>query len=250
MSKTVKLILAANLLAITVLVFVFPHLMVSPGKLIPGHKQLETDCFACHIAWRGSAAERCIVCHAPNDIGRVTTTGQAIVRAKTVVPFHQELNENNCTACHTDHAGTKRYQWQSRFDHALLKGAARERCASCHQAPKDNLHEKIDGNCGKCHSQDKWTPATFDHNQYFVLDRDHNDRCVTCHVRNDYSRYTCYGCHEHSLGKIRREHIEEGIDKFDDCVECHRSADEHDIRGRGGKRGKREGRRGREHDDD
>lgn len=250
MSRTAKIILAANLLALTALVFLMPHLMISPGKLIPGHKQLETDCFACHLAWRGSAAKRCIVCHTPNDIGRVTTTGQPIVRAKTVVPFHQELIEDNCTACHIDHAGTKRYQWQGRFDHALLKGAARERCATCHQSPKDNLHQQIDGNCGKCHSQDKWTPATFDHDQHFVLDRDHNDRCVTCHVRNDYSRYTCYGCHEHSLGKIRREHIEEGISNFDDCVECHRSADKHDIRGRGGKRDKHERRRGRKHDDD
>jgi cytochrome c2 len=52
--------------------------------------------------------------------------------------------------------------------------------------------------------------------------------------------------------KIRREHIEEGIRDFDNCVECHRSADEHDIRGRGGERdGKKDGKRGRkDHDDD
>ena len=63
----------------------------------------------------------------------------------------------------------------------------------------------------QCHSQDKWIPATFDHDKYFQLDRDHNKRCVTCHVRNDYSRYTCYGCHEHTPDNIRREHVEEGI---------------------------------------
>ena len=251
MSKTVKFILAFNLLAVTALVFLMPHLMISPGKLIPGHKALETDCFACHAAFRGSTAERCVACHAPNDIGRVTTKGQPIVRAKTIVPFHQELIQDNCIACHSDHSGTRRYQWQGRFDHALLKGASRDRCQTCHQSPKDNLHQQIDGNCGKCHSQTKWTPATFDHDQYFVLDRDHNDRCVTCHVRNDYSRYTCYGCHEHSLGNIRGKHIEEGISNFDNCVECHRSADEHDIRGRGREGGER-GKRGRRHggDDD
>ena len=48
---------------------------------------------------------------------------------------------------------------------------------------------------------------------------------------NDYSRYTCYGCHEHTPANIRREHIEEGIRKFDDCFACHRNADEHDMRG-------------------
>jgi hypothetical protein len=92
-------------------------------------------------------------------------------------------------------------------------------------------------------------PATFDHDKYFVLDRDHNVKCVTCHERNDYSRYTCYGCHEHSPEKIRREHIEEGIRDFKNCVECHRSADEHDIRMPGrGRKGER--RHGRERDDD
>ena len=54
---------------------------------------------------------------------------------------------------------------------------------------------------------------------------------MTCHVRNDYSAYTCYGCHEHTPANIRREHVDEGIRQFDNCVECHRSADEHDIKG-------------------
>jgi hypothetical protein len=37
--------------------------------------------------------------------------------------------------------------------------------------------------------------------------------------------------------------VEEGIRNFDNCVECHRSANEHDIKGRGregGGQGKRE----------
>jgi hypothetical protein len=94
------------------------------------------------------------------------------------------------------------------------------------QITHDALHKQITGNCGQCHTQKKWTPATFEHDKYFVLDRDHNASCVTCHVRNDYSRYTCYGCHEHTPANIRREHVEEGIRDFDNCVECHRSADE------------------------
>jgi hypothetical protein len=49
--------------------------------------------------------------------------------------------------------------------------------------------------------------------------------CVTCHVGNDYSRYTCYGCHEHTVQNILREHRDEGIRDLDNCVRCHRSAD-------------------------
>jgi hypothetical protein len=252
MSRTLKIVLAANLIVLTVLVFVYPNLMVGPGKLIPGHKHLETDCFACHTPLGGAASSRCASCHKPQEIGRLTTAGRPVVKPLTATPFHQKLVSQDCVACHSDHAGVKRFRQQGRFDHALLNKETRAQCQSCHKSPTDTLHQKITGNCSQCHSQDKWVPATFNHDKYFTLDRDHDTRCVTCHVRNDYSRYTCYGCHEHSLSSIRREHIEEGIRDFDNCVECHRSADEHDIRGRSGERaGGREGGHDRkQHDDD
>jgi hypothetical protein len=251
MSKILKFILAANLIVLAVLVFVYPQLMVGPGKLIPGHKQLEGDCFACHSSWRGAASERCADCHKPTDIGRLTTTGLPIAKPLTSVPFHQKLINQDCVACHSDHAGVKRYRQQGRFDHALLLKETRDQCQGCHKSPTDSLHQQITGNCSQCHGQDKWVPATFDHDKYFALDRDHDTRCVTCHMRNDYSRYTCYGCHEHSAESIRREHVEEGVRDYSNCVECHGSANKHDIRGGGGEGGgEREGKHGRKHDDD
>ena len=254
MTRTLKIILAANLLALAVLAFVYPHLMISPGKLIPGHAKLETDCFACHAPLAGAESERCITCHKPADIGRLTTTGLPVVKPLTSTPFHQKLVNDDCVACHSDHAGVKRFRPTGHFNHKLLQKATRDECLGCHKSPKDSLHQQITGNCSQCHSQEKWTPATFDHFKYFELDRDHNAKCVTCHERNDYSRYTCYGCHEHSPQKIRREHIEEGIRDFDNCVECHRNADEHDIRGPFGKEGKggkgERKRDGKKHDDD
>jgi hypothetical protein len=153
MKRLIKILLSANLLAATALAFTYPHLMIAPGKLIPGHNELESDCFACHTP----------------------------------------------------------------------------------------LHEKVSAQCSQCHRQQQWQPAIFDHDAYFSLDRDHDVRCVTCHVRNDYSRYTCYGCHEHTTQNIRREHIEEGIRDYQNCVECHRNADEHDIRGHYGRREDRHG---------
>ena len=53
---------------------------------------------------------------------------------------------------------------------------------------------------------------------------DHNATCSTCHVGNDYSRYTCFGCHEHTPSNIRAKHEKEGIRNFENCVACHRSA--------------------------
>jgi len=249
MSRIVKVILAINLIAITILVFVYPNLMVGPGKLIPGHQALNTDCFACHAPLTGAQSARCVTCHKPDDIGRLTTTGLPVTKPLTATPFHQKLVNQDCVACHSDHAGVKRFRPQGHFDHALLNTATRTQCQTCHKAPTDTLHQQISGNCTQCHSQEKWKPATFDHNKFFVLDRDHTTECATCHVRNDYSRYTCYGCHEHSPDNIRRKHAKEGIREYTNCVECHLSANEHDIRGRSGEsEGKRDGKKRDKHD--
>lgn len=242
MSRTLKIILAINLIVLAVLTFAYPHLMVGPGKLIPGHKQLDTDCFACHVSFTGVDSSKCVSCHKPADIGRLTTTGAPVAKPLTSTPFHQELISQDCVACHSDHAGVKRYHLKGYFDHALLKKETINQCQNCHKSPTDALHKQITGNCGQCHTQKKWTPATFEHDKYFALDRDHTTSCVTCHVRNDYSRYTCYGCHEHTPDNIRREHVEEGIRQFDNCVECHRSGNKHDIKG--GKEGNKGGRDG------
>jgi hypothetical protein len=251
MSRLVKILLAVNLVVLAVLVFVYPNLMVAPGPLIPGHNALESDCFACHSALTGANSEKCVSCHKPADIGRRTTTGAAILKPRTRTAFHQDLTSQDCVACHSDHAGVKRFARQRQFDHSLLKQTTRDQCQTCHQAPADALHKPINGNCLQCHTQNQWTPATFDHDKFFVLDRDHNAACATCHVRNDYSRSTCYGCHEHTPDNIRRKHIREGISRFDNCVACHRSANEHG--GEGGREGSRERHGGGEHgghDDD
>jgi hypothetical protein len=239
MSRILKIILVCNLAILAALVFIYPQLMVSPGKLIAGHKALEGDCFACHAPLNGASSKRCLSCHKTADIGRLTTKGTALIKPATKAAFHQNLDSQDCVACHSDHAGVRRYATQGRFNHALLKKATRDQCQSCHKSPADSLHKQITGNCLQCHTQEKWIPATFDHNKYFVLDRDHSASCVTCHLRNDYSQFTCYSCHEHTPSNIRRKHVEEGIRKFDNCVECHRSANEHDIRGRNEGSGKR-----------
>jgi len=188
MSRILKIILAANLIVIAILAFAWPHLMVSPGKLIPGHTKLETDCFACHTPLLGAKSERCISCHEAEQIGRLTTAGLPIKKPLTSVPFHQKLASQDCVVCHSDHSGVKRYRQHGQFKHALLQKATLDQCQSCHKAPVDPLHEQLSGTCSQCHSQEKWTPATFDHDKYFELDRDHTTRCVTCHVRNDYRR--------------------------------------------------------------
>jgi hypothetical protein len=102
------------------------------------------------------------------------------------------------------------------------------------------MHRNLKVECGQCHQGKAWKPASFDHNKYFVLDRDHETACDTCHKNKDYSRYTCYGCHEHSQAKIRAEHVEEGIPNFGNCVECHRDPRVEPDKPGGRERGRKE----------
>ena len=93
------------------------------------------------------------------------------------------------------------------------------------------------GNCAQCHKPPAWKPATFDHDKFFPLDKDHNAACVTCHVGNNYNQYTCYGCHEHTPANVQAKHREEvGAVNLDQCVRCHRNAS---GEGEGGGRGER-----------
>jgi hypothetical protein len=245
-------LISANLLALLALVFIYPHLMVSPGAVVAGHADIATDCFACHAPLRGASSERCIACHALSDIGLRTSKGVALANKSVKTSFHQDLIEQDCVGCHSDHQGPKLTQRSRKpFSHSLLRVAVREQCQSCHKSPPDTLHRQVTGNCTQCHSQQAWKPATFAHEKFFVLDRDHTTRCETCHVNNNYKTYTCYGCHEHNPARVRAEHMEEGIRNFENCVECHRSAQgEPENRGVGQGQRKSEGqRRGREKGD-
>ena len=241
------LVIIANLVALVALAFVHPNLMVSPGPLVSGHSGLATDCFACHAPLRGASADRCITCHLLPDIGLRTTRGVAIGVASVAATsprktgFHQQLSESNCMECHSDHAGPRlTRQSRTQFSHVLLRPQMRDRCESCHTAPAGDMHRNRTQACIQCHQTEAWKPATFAHDQHFVLDNNHNTSCVTCHTTEDYSRYTCYGCHEHTPANVSRKHSKEGIGDFGNCVACHRSASgEHEGRGSGEDKGNR-----------
>ena len=223
------IVISANLLVLIGLAFAYPQLMVGPGPLVPAHAALASDCFACHTPLRGATAERCIACHALPDIGLRTTKGAAITPAGPVrASFHQELNDGNCMACHSDHAGPRLTQRSRKpFSHALLRVAARERCNACHAAPANDLHKGSSVGCDKCHRTGAWKPASFDH---AALTATELGRCESCHKAPTDTLHLqmaghCAQCHQPQAWKPATfEH-----DKFfpldkdhnATCVTCH-----------------------------
>jgi hypothetical protein len=192
--RWIWIVICANLLVLVALCFIYPHLMLTPGALEKGHAELSTDCFACHTPFHGATADRCIACHKLPDIGLRSTKGEDIVNAKPVkVLFHQELSDHNCMACQSDHAGPKLLTQRTRkpFSHTMLREATRDRCHTCHAPPTNDLHKAWSVGCNKCHNSEDWKPATFDHDQFFMLDKHHNATCITCHAGNSQKQYTC-----------------------------------------------------------
>lgn len=174
----------------------------------------------------GVSSSACISCHKLDGIGILTTAGLPISNEyEWQSQLHQALDNPDCLACHIIHGNELQL-----FQHELLKNSWINKCALCHidSIPDDTLHSANVENCGVCHSNQTWSGAFIEHEQFFRFDNNHTSTCDNCHiVANDFSQYSCYGgCHEHTEAGIRSKHLEEGIFDYHDCAECHRSGNE------------------------
>lgn len=178
------------------------------------HPNTEAGCRTCHEtdAWTpasfehdrlaSSAPTECTACHArPED------------------SLHAD-SRPTCAVCHGLDAWVP-----ATFRHRHLDGRAQRDCAACHREdePADALHAVTEGPyCGACHETRAWEPASFEHWRYFPLRGAHEAACDTCHPRNDFKQYSCFGCHAHDRRSVRFEHEEERVSADADCVDCHR----------------------------
>ncbi len=182
-------------------------------------KHAQAGCAQCHVrqVYRGTP-NTCIGCHQKDD-------------------QHQGAFGTECGACHQP-AG-----WlPATFDHAqsgfpltgkhVQAGCAQchvnqvyrgtpNTCVGCHQDPTYHLGV-FGAACADCHTAAGWQPAKYGRPHTFPLAHGENgvNPCRICHP-NQLRTYTCYGCHEHEPADIEREHREEGIDDFIDCIRCH-----------------------------
>lgn len=186
------------------------------------------SCTSCHTDHKGIDRALATIAFDHSQLTAVLLANCSGCHNTPTDSLHTQLSVT-CGSCHN----TSNWKLEGPFDHALIKGTSQNSCISCHKKPADELHLSVQNNCADCHSTSEWSPATFDHDKYFILDRDHNVKCITCHTDNNFKAYSCYGCHEHTPANVAEEHHEENIYNFDDCVSCHRSGDKHDIRREG-----------------
>lgn len=181
------------------------------------------DCVECHSDYQRDFiithvrdwGEDCQACH-----DGVRWAAQRFDHNQTAFSLAGEHEGITCTECHPE---TRAYD-------DFLTGAVT--CFSCHR--EDDVHDgELGTDCGTCHGANSWEGATFDHT--FPLDHGSRSasKCAICHEDGprSYQTYTCYGCHEHTLAGIRSEHLEEGINDYDNCMECHPTGQEDEGEG-------------------
>ena len=209
----------------------FDHALLDPKRT--------AQCLSCHKDDRpgdrlhANVGDNCKTCHSTTAWKPANFNHKTLAAGKGCIECHKtdrlgdRLHANvggNCKTCHSTTA------WKpANFNHKTL--AAGKGCIECHKAdrPGDRLHANVGGNCKTCHTTTAWKPASFNHDRYFWLDRDHRASCGTCHTDTaNYKSYTCYGCHEHTPSNIAREHLEEGIRNYRNCVKCHRDGTDGD----------------------
>ncbi len=199
------------------------HLSYDHGKtgFALHDKHAEIQCAACHFGNRyRDTPKECGACHAPDDV-------------------HHGERGTKCGDCHTTQG------WKtSKFDHKKETGFALEgihehiACNDCHRSGnlKDKLPQDCFGchraqdshagrlgkDCGRCHGNEKWKPADFDHSRdahWALLGRHEKVPCHSCHtaeVATQKLPTECLSCHRPNdvhLGKLGR-----------DCAQCHTPA--------------------------
>ena len=166
------------------------------------------DCYSCHQAdepHEGRYGFDCSQCHTAD--GWTPATFDHNLSSFPLTGAHVDVT---CEECH----GSGQFQGLS------------PDCAACHEEPAFHAGQ-FGTDCAACHTTVAWTPAEFNGQHSFPLAHGGGATCATCHPAS-FTAYTCYGCHEHNEAEVRSEHREEGIDNFQNCMECHPTGEERD----------------------
>lgn len=207
----------------------FPHEVV--GFSLNGHQLTAarepfvcSDCHAANISM--FELDTCDACHRQMDLA--FTTAHTLSYGGACLDCHDGVDR---FGSHFDHNA---FSFQIKGAHVGLAcdkchfnarslgdfGVTLQDCYACHQ--KDEPHQGRFGfSCAACHTEDGWTPATFDHDlAAFKLEGEHAEvACDSCHLNNVFAGTPddCYSCH--------REDDEHNGQFGTDCAACHNPSD-------------------------
>ncbi|MGE5357296.1 MAG: hypothetical protein ACM3PT_13775 [Deltaproteobacteria bacterium] len=210
----------------------FDHAIFYP--LTGAHEAIAQDCAGCHNGNYNNTPNTCNGCHLSDYNNSVN-------------PGHVSLGfSTDCETCHTTDPGWDPALMPNHNDFYIIAGAHIPLdCVSCHNGDynntpnncfgchsddyntttdPDHAEEQFPVDCAVCHSQNAWSPATFDHNNVFPLTGAHaqiENQCVLCH-NGSYNNTpnTCAGCHTDDYNSTSNpDHSELGFS--DDCASCH-----------------------------
>ncbi len=211
----------------------FPHEVV--GFSLNGHQLTAArEPFACADCHADDITtfdpDTCETCHRQLDLGFMTAHnlsfgGACIDCHDGVDRFDENFNHNvfpfqlegkhvglGCDQCH--------YTARGFGDFAVTL----QDCYSCHHA--DDAHDgRLGASCVDCHTENGWTPATFDHDRAaFKLEGEHAQvSCESCHENAQFvgTPTDCYSCHQQD---------DEHEGRFGtDCSACHNPSDWEDA---------------------
>jgi len=202
---------------------------------------LSTTCSACHTNGYVGTSMLCSSCHT-SDYNSTSN------------PSHSSLGlSHSCDLCHTTNPGWEPAQFPNHNDYYALNGAhatisnncylchngnyvsTPNSCYGCHSTDYNNTKDPahaaagLPTDCNACHTENAWTPATFDHDgQYFpIYSGRHSgtwNSCATCHTDNtNYAVFTCISCHEHSQANTDGHHtdVNNYVYSATSCYACH-----------------------------
>ncbi|MEZ4910823.1 MAG: hypothetical protein R2774_08165 [Saprospiraceae bacterium] len=197
---------------------------------------ITANCTSCHSGGFQNISPICMDCHM-SDFNQSTN------------PNHQQIGiSTDCLQCHSTTPGWSPASFANHNDYYVITGAhtaiasdcaachngnystTPNTCIGCHQSDFNNTtnpnhsSQMFPTDCTSCHSQNAWTPTSFDHAIFWPLTGSHaaiaND-CVSCH-NGSYNNTSpeCVSCHQNDFsGTSNPNHG--GLGFSSQCQTCH-----------------------------
>ncbi|MBL7779639.1 MAG: hypothetical protein JNM22_00390, partial [Saprospiraceae bacterium] len=205
------------------------------------HATIANNCAVCHNGNYNNTPNTCNGCHAA-DYAATSNPNHAAAQFPTT-----------CTTCHSQNAWSP-----STFNHNTIwpitgaHTAIASNCNACHNGnytttpntcygchaadytasgnSPNHISAGYPTDCTICHSQNAWSPSTFNHDSQFfpIYSGTHHeawDQCTDCHTTaGNYSTFSCIQCHEHNNASQMANH-HQGVNGYQysspACYSCH-----------------------------